>query len=416
MEKSTLNIDGKKIILGVSGGIAAYKCAEIVRLFKKGGAEVRVVMTNSASRFITPLTLGTLAESEVLTEIFPENEEGSWTKHVNLGLWADLYVLAPATAHTIAVLANGLCDSMLAAVALSARCPLLVCPSMDHDMYIHPSTQSNLEKLESYGYHLLEPGHGELASGLVGKGRLPEPDEIFTAAAELLINRDNGALAGKTVLVTAGPTVEAIDPVRFISNRSTGTMGYAIAAAARSMGASVTLVTGPTMLQPPADVEVVHVESAKEMHEAVLARSKANIVVMAAAVADFTPAQYATSKIKKENVKRESSDSEFSLELQRTSDILKELGSRKSARQILVGFALETDNGKENAMRKLASKNLDMIVLNNPNDEGAGFGTSTNHVQFIFSDGRSKQLPLLSKREVAYKIFEHIQHLISAST
>ena len=354
MEMSANNIDGKHIILGISGGIAAYKTAELIRLYKKGGAEVRVVMTHSASKFVAPLTLGTLAESEVLTEIFPENEDGSWTKHVNLGLWADLFVVAPATAHTIATLANGLCDSMLSAVALSARCPLLICPSMDHDMFVHPATQANLEQLDSFGYHILEPDHGELASGLIGQGRLPEPEEIFRQSTAIMRAKNTTAkkyLSGKRVLVTAGPTVESLDPVRFISNRSSGRMGYAIASVALELGADVDLVTGPTSLETPAGANVVRVESAAEMYEAVQSRLDADIVVMAAAVADFTPGDYSSSKIKKNG-----DDDPMRLNLVRTKDILAETGKQKRQGQVLVGFALETDNGLENARAKLQKK------------------------------------------------------------
>lgn len=413
MEMSANNIEGKRIILGISGGIAAYKTAEVIRLYKKGGADVRVVMTHSASKFVAPLTLGTLAESEVLTEIFPENEDGSWTKHVNLGLWADIFVIAPATAHTIATLASGHCDSMLAAVALSARCPLLVCPSMDHDMFIHPATQSNLEKLRSYGYNILAPDHGELASGLVGQGRLPEPEDIYRQT-ELVLSRtdqerSDAYLKGKRVLVTAGPTVEAIDPVRFISNRSTGRMGYAIAKVALELGAAVDLITGPTSLTPPAGASVVKVESAGEMFDAVQTLGDADIIVMAAAVADFTPERYSDSKIKK----KDDSDP-LSLALARTKDILAESGKQKRPGQVLVGFALETNDGVQNARLKLEKKNLDLIVLNNPNDHGAGFGTTTNDVTLLARDGDSVELPLMSKEDVARKIFEHVRELVAA--
>ncbi|NND72123.1 MAG: bifunctional phosphopantothenoylcysteine decarboxylase/phosphopantothenate--cysteine ligase CoaBC [Rhodothermales bacterium] len=406
MSTKLLHISGKRIIVGVSGGIAAYKSAELIRIFKRAGAEVRVVMTHDAARFVTPLTLGTLSESEVLSEIFPENEDGSWTKHVNLGLWADIFVIAPATAHTIAGLANGSCDSMLTAIALSARCPILVCPSMDHDMFVHASTTTNLEKLASFEYHVLEPDHGELASGLVGKGRLPEPEAIAAAVNEILAGVV-GPLSGKTVLVTAGPTRESIDPVRFVSNRSTGTMGYMLAEAARDLGARVILVSGPTNLSPPDGVLTIEIESTSEMAEAVGQHDDADVVIMAAAVADFKPESVHDSKIKKSSV-----DGDLSLRLQRTTDILATLGANKHDGQILIGFALETDDGIQNATGKLERKKLDLIVLNNPSEEGAGFGTTTNRVDIISPDGDVEKLPVLDKQQVARRILERVVDLI----
>ena len=394
------NLEGRKLLLGVTGSIAAYKAAELVRLLKKAGAEVQVLMTPDAARFITPLTLGTLSEREVLVEIFPENESGSWTKHVGLGLWADLFVVAPASAQTLAKLAHGFCDSMLTATALAARCPLLVCPAMDHDMFLHPATQANLDRLRGFGYAVMPPAHGELASGLVGEGRLPEPEDIV-AHIENLLDEKSGPLAGRHVLVTAGPTREALDPVRVLTNPSTGTMGYAVAGAAARRGARVTLVSGPTALAAPPGVERLDVTSAEEMHAAVMQHADADLVVMAAAVADYTPAQPSTSKLKKQ-------DGDLTIRLRRTPDILAELGRQKRAGQVLVGFAMETDDALANARRKLKAKHLDFIVLNNLREPGAGFGPGTNRVTLLRAGGEPEELPLLPKREVAEALLERI--------
>ena len=395
-------LSGRRLLLGVTGGIAAYKTAELIRLFKKAGAEVRVVMTPSATKFVTPLTLGTLAESEVHIEIFPENEAGSWTRHVALGLWADLFLVAPLTAQTLAKLVDGACDSMLTAVALTARCPMMVCPAMDHDMYVHPAVRSNLDTLAQRGVTVMEAEHGELASGLVGQGRLPAPESIFEQASELLEARNRtgtGPLAGKKVLVTAGPTRERIDPVRFISNHSTGTMGFELARAAARRGADVVLVAGPVTLQTPEGVRRIDVESTADMHAAVMDHADADIVIMAAAVADFTPAAPSESKVKKDGDGRD-------LPLKPTTDILADLGRRKGASQRLIGFALETDNGLEHARGKLQRKHLDWIVLNNPKEEGAGFGTGTNRVTLLSMAGQQIDLPVLPKTEVAEAIVE----------
>jgi len=393
---------GRRILLGVTGGIAAYKTAELVRQFKRAGAEVRVVMTPDATRFVTPLTLGTLSESEVHIEIFPENEAGSWTKHVALGLWADLFLVAPLTAQTLSKLVDGACDSMLTAVALTARCPIMVCPAMDHDMYIHPAVRSNLDTLSSRGVTVMEAEHGELASGLIGQGRLPAPEAIFERAADLLASlaaERSGPLAGKQVVVTAGPTRERIDPVRFISNHSTGTMGFELARAAARRGADVVLIAGPVSLETPDGVRRIDVESTADMHAAVSDFASADVVIMSAAVADFTPTRPSDSKIKKEGA-------DGALALERTTDILADLGSKKGADQTFVGFALETDNGLENARGKLERKNLDWIVLNNPKEEGAGFGTGTNRVTLLARDGRTVDLPVMPKPEVAEAILE----------
>lgn len=404
------DLTGNRLLLGVTGSIAAYKAAPLVRLFKRAGAEVRVLMTPDAERFVSPLTLGTLSEHDVHAEIFPENTDGSWTKHVTLGEWADLFVVAPATAQTIAKLAHGFCDSMLTATALSARCPLLVCPAMDREMYRHRTTQDNLKRLREIGYAVLPAAHGELASGLEGQGRLPEPTAIRDRAAAMIANRTDEAdsaptasLTGTHVLVTAGPTQEPLDPVRVLTNRSTGTMGYALAAAAARRGAKMTLITGPTALDPPAGVdEVVRVETAEDMHEAVQARrDTADLVLMAAAVADYTPAEASASKRKKDA-------GDFALRLRRTPDILKTLGAHKRENQTLVGFALETDDGLENARRKLSDKNLDWIVLNNPTEDGAGFGPSTNRVTLIGRDGSEEDFPLMSKSALAEALLDRV--------
>ncbi|MGI9174985.1 MAG: bifunctional phosphopantothenoylcysteine decarboxylase/phosphopantothenate--cysteine ligase CoaBC [Rhodothermales bacterium] len=398
-------LTGKKLLLGVSGSIAAYKAAELVRLLKKSGAEVQVLMTEDAARFIPRLTLGTLSERDVLTEIFPEHAEGSWTQHVTLGLWADLFVIAPATAQTLAKLAHGFSDSMLTATALSARCPLLVCPAMDHDMYRHPATQANLGRMRQYGYEVMEPGYGALASGLTGYGRMPEPEDIARRVAEKL--RTSGheeaepTLAGRHVLVTAGPTREALDPVRFLSNPSTGAMGFALAAAAHARGADVTLVSGPTVLETPPGVRRIDVTTADEMHGAVQANQPADLVFAAAAVSDYAPARTSEEKIKK-------GEDDLVLHLRRTPDVLAELGRAKRPGQTLVGFALETHDGLENARRKLTAKNLDWIVLNVQGEDGAGFGDGTNRVTLLSREGDEEALPLMPKADVARAILERV--------
>lgn len=400
-----VHIKGKNILLGITGSIAAYKAATLIRLLKKADADVQTLMTQDAARFIPPLTLSTLSGKETLIDIFPEGDSGVWTKHISLGLWGNVFVIAPATAQTIAKLAHGFCDSMLTAVALAARCPIMVFPAMDHDMYVHPATQANLDILRSYGYHVITPDHGELASGLIGMGRLPEPEQIVEHIDTFFANDSNNdeltPLNGKRVLITAGPTREALDPIRFISNHSTGTMGYELAAAAQELGASVTLVSGPTHLTPPHGVSCIPVTSAAEMAEHVFQRQHADIIIMAAAVGDYTPAQVAEQKIKK-------ASGTLSIELKRTTDILAELGKKKRADQLLVGFALETENLVSNATKKLKSKNADWIILNSPNKEGEGFGTATNKVTMIHREGSQIPLPLMSKKEVARLIFEQI--------
>lgn len=396
-------LDGKKLILGVTGSIAAYKAAELIRQLVRAGAEVQPMMTPDATRFIAPLTIGTLAKREVLIEVFPESGDGSWTRHVDLGLWADGLIVAPATANTIAKLANGFCDSMLTAAALSARCPVLVCPAMDHDMWKHPATTANVDRLCAFGYTILEPEYGELASGLVGEGRLPEPETIVTFIAGWLTDRSamDRSLEGKKVVVTAGPTREAIDPVRFLSNGSTGTMGFALADAAARRGADVVLLSGPVALPTPGGVNRVDVVSADDLYSAAMSHADADIMIAAAAVADYAPTEASEHKAKKTN-------EDLALELRRTPDILGALGERKHHGQVLVGFALETDNGEANALEKLKRKNLDWIVLNHANEEGAGFGTSTNRVVVLGADGSRHELPRMEKTAVATRLLDII--------
>ena len=406
---------GRHILLGVTGGIAAYKSVELVRLLKKAGADVQVLMTPDAARFITPLTLGTVSEHPVLTDLFPDAEDGAWTRHITLGRWADLLVVAPATAHTLAKLAGGFCDNMLTATALAARCPVLVCPAMDEDMLVHPATQRNLDTLRSYGYFVAPTAYGPLASGLTGQGRLPEPEEIVqhirealaTAPDRLLTHPhpENGLLKNKHVLVTAGPTREYVDPVRFLSNPSSGKMGFALAEAAARRGAQVTLVCGPSHLDAPAHVQRIDVESAEEMHDTVLAHRTADIVIMAAAVADYAPEERAAQKIKKRN-------GQMALRLRRTADILYALQEQRAQEQraegqLLVGFALETNDGLENARKKLRDKNIDWIVLNML-AEGSGFEAETNRITLLSRTGHEETLPLLSKQETAEIILNRI--------
>jgi len=389
------SLHGRRVLLGVTGSIAAYKAAELVRGLKKAGAEVQVLMTRDAARFISPLTLGTLSEREVLTDLFPENEDGSWTKHVQLGLWADLFVVAPATATTLAKLAWGICDSMLTATALSRRCPLVVCPAMDHDMFANPATQRSLRLLEEDGVEVMPPEYGELASGLVGDGRLPEPAAIL----EFVIDRlsEEGSLSGQRVLVTAGPTREAIDPVRFLSNGSTGTMGFALAESAARMGGAVTLVAGPSSLATPNGVRRVDVVSAQDMYDAAMEHSDADLVICAAAVSDYTPAAPSADKLKK-------ADGTLNLKLERTPDTLAAIGAQKRMGQTVVGFALETNDGLTNARKKLQSKGADWIVLNHANEAGSGFGPGTNRVTLIGRNEKAIELPRLPKSELAGQI------------
>lgn len=391
---------GKKVLLGVCGSIAAYKAASLVRLLVKAGVDVRVVMTPDATHFISPLTLSTLSGKPVLTEYF-DGKTGSWNNHVRLAVEADLILVAPASANTIGKFAHGLCDNLLTAVYLSARSPVFIAPAMDLDMWAHPATKQNIEKIIGYGNIVIPPGTGELASGLHGDGRLAEPEEIVELVTSHFEGRSQ-LLAGKRALVTAGPTHEAIDPVRYIGNHSSGKMGVAVANQLAKLGAAVTLIHGPMALPVPAGVQGVAVRSAGEMLNACLAvYDDVDIAVMGAAVADYTPRTVADQKIKKE------SDG-LTLQLEKTKDILQELGIRKKPAQLLVGFALETENEEANAIAKLHKKNLDLIVLNSLNDAGAGFAGDTNKVTIIDRHERAYPYALKSKEEVASDICQHI--------
>lgn len=390
----------KKILLCVSGSIAAYKAAFLVRLLIKEQAEVKVILSTSASQFITPLTLSTLSKNPVLTN-FVKNDAEEWNNHVALGVWADAIVVAPASANTLAKCANGICDNLLVATYLSARCPVFFAPAMDLDMYCHPSTLHNLDKLTSFGNNIIAAEHGELASGLTGIGRMAEPEQILQILQQHFSSLQK--LTNKKVLITAGPTYEAIDPVRFISNHSTGKMGYALAHSLAQAGATVNLVSGPTRLQVKhTNIQLTTVVSAQEMYEqSDMLFASADIIILAAAVADYTPKHKATQKIKKK-------ENSFSLELEKTVDIAATLGKQKKTGQLLVGFALETQNELENAFGKLINKNLDFIVLNSMNDTGAGFGHDTNKVTIIERDHTIHEIPLKDKMAIAKDITDLI--------
>jgi phosphopantothenoylcysteine decarboxylase/phosphopantothenate--cysteine ligase len=421
---------GKHILLGVSGSIAAYKAAFLVRLLVKAGAGVRVVLTASAREFVTPLTLATLSKNPVLSEF--STPDGTWHNHVELGLWADALLIAPASARTLARCAHGLADDLLSAVYLSARCPVFFAPAMDLDMYQHPTTRENLARLRSFGNRVIEAELGELASGLVGPGRMTEPETIVDVLEEYFragasggssvsdggrINspavrngtehRRDERLVGRRVLLTAGPTQEALDPVRFISNHSTGKMGYALAAELAGAGAHVTLVSGPVGLPKPEYLrEFVPVRSAREMFEATQSRfDDADVVVLAAAVADYSPTHVADRKIKK-------NEAMFTIELTKTVDIAATLGARKRPGQVMVGFALETNDELENARKKLTAKNLDLIVLNSLRDAGAGFGHDTNRVTLLYRDGRVRPFDLKPKLAVAEDLVAAIAEML----
>lgn len=386
-------LQGKKIIVGVTGSIAAYKSAFLVRLLKKEGADVQVIMTSAAKDFISPLTLSTLSERPVLSEFVLDKSHGTWTNHVDLGLWADLLLIAPASAHTIASCAGGLCHNLLQSVYLSAKCKVAIAPAMDLDMYEHESTTENLAKLAGRKNHyILDSESGELASGLVGKGRMQEPEHLMEAIESVLCDKP---LQGKKVLISSGSTHEKIDPVRYIGNHSTGKMGAALARAFRNAGAEVTVIAGPSQVHYPRGIEVEKVRSAAEMFEAMHAHfSTTDIMVSAAAVADFTIETPADKKIKKE-----SEEEGMQVSLVRTTDILKTLGNQKT-HQFVVGFALETNNEEENALRKLEQKNCDLLVLNSMNDKGAGFGHDTNSVTIFGSDSFQQRIHTTSKTEV----------------
>tara|TARA_R110002051_G_scaffold56046_8_gene103972 strand:+ start:22095 stop:23300 length:1206 start_codon:yes stop_codon:yes gene_type:complete len=394
-------LNGKNILLGITGGIAAYKTTFLVRLFIKAGANVKVILTDSASSFVSPLTLATLAKNPVVLD-FVKTEENTidWNNHVEMGLWADLMVIAPATANTMSKMATGNCNNILMATYLSAKCPVFVAPAMDLDMYKHPTTKSSLEALISFGNKIIPATSGELASGLHGEGRMAEPEEIIDFIKKQLL--EGLPLAGKKVLITAGPTYEAIDPVRFIGNHSSGLMGFELAKTAANLGADVYLVTGPTHLSISHDkINVVKVVSADDMyHSAQMYFDNSDIVICAAAVADYKPKYVAEQKIKK-------SDETFTIALVKNKDILMTFGQHKK-NQYLVGFALETENEVENAIGKLKRKNLDAIVLNSMQDKGAGFGGSTNKVSFIDTNSTITAFELKTKAEVAVDIFNEI--------
>ena len=396
---------GKNILLGITGGIAAFKTANLVRLFTKAGANVQVVMTPSAKDFVTPLTLSTLSGNPVHS-ILADDETGEWTNHVALGLWADIMIIAPATANTIGKMANGLCDNLLLATYLSAKCPVFIAPAMDLDMYKHETTNKNIKQLIANGNRLIDAAEGELASGLVGKGRMEEPELIFNYIKNFF--KEGLPLAGKTVLITAGPTFEQIDPVRFIGNNSSGKMGYELAHKANKLGANVILVSGPTHLKAANTIQTVNVRSAQEMYDAVHHYYKqAEIIIMAAAVADYTPENKHAQKLKK-------SDNKLQINLKATKDILGSIGKVKSRNQLLIGFALETDNEIINAQGKLERKNLDFIVLNSLNSKGAGFGFDTNKITIIDKNNNITDYELKSKSEVADDIFNKIISLLQS--
>ncbi len=397
-------LKGKHIIVGITGSIAAYKAAALVRLLVKEGAEVKVVMTELAKQFITPLTVATLSKHPVMVEFYnPEN--GDWHSHVDMGLWADLYLIAPATANTIGKMAHGIADNLLLTTYLSAKCPVMIAPAMDLDMYRHPATQNNLSILRSYGNLLIEPAEGELASGLVGKGRMAEPEEIVAFIHHYFHRRDD--LAGKRVLLTAGPTYEKIDPVRFIGNYSSGKMGFALAENFAERGAEVILVAGPVPLQTRHPrIRRINVESAAEMYDAVMGESEScQIIVSCAAVADFRPKHREAAKIKR-------GKEDLVLELEPTADIAAALGAKKKAGQLLVGFALETNDEECHAIQKLHNKNLDLIVLNSLQDANACFGYDTNKVTLIDRSGQPSHYALKSKQEVAEDIVNKIASMI----
>jgi phosphopantothenoylcysteine decarboxylase / phosphopantothenate---cysteine ligase len=397
-------LENKKILIGITGSIAAYKIPFLIRLMVKEGAEVKVVMTQAAFDFVTPLTLSTLTHSPILSVPF-NSADGSWNSHVDWGNWADIYLIAPASANTIAKMANGITDNLLTAIYLAAKCPVFFAPAMDVDMYQHPSTQENIARLQTFGNKLIAPQVGELASGLSGAGRLEEPDAIL----DLLIKffKQTTSLKGKIVLITAGPTHEAIDPVRYLGNQSSGKMGFALAEEAAARGANVTLISGPTDIKTNnPNITLVNVVSAQQMYEAChKAFTKSDITIMAAAVADYKPKKVAENKIKKSN-------HNLVLELEATKDILKSLGEIKSENQFLVGFALETENGEQNALKKLNEKNLDLVVLNSPAEFGSGFGFDTNKITIIQKKGQLKEFPLRSKRDVANDILNSIDLIL----
>lgn len=393
-----MSLENKKIIIGITGGIAAYKINYLVRDFVKAGAEVRIVMTKPTEDFVSPLTLSTLSRNKVYTDFYDENK--SWNNHVELALWADVMLIAPCTANTLAKIANGICDNFLMAVYMSAKCPVIIAPAMDLDMYAHPAVVRNLNIAESFGHKIIPAEYGELASGLIGQGRLAEPETIFRTVGNEFTDTD-AAFAGKKILITAGPTYENIDPVRFIGNHSSGKMGFDLAKEAAKRGAEVTLISGPSSQKTDdKNIKVYRVTSAQEMFDEVFKHyENTDIAIMSAAVADYTPKVKATEKIKK-------NEQELTIELIKNKDILRTMGEKKT-HQFLVGFALETQNEEENAKGKLVKKNLDMIVLNSLRDEGAGFANATNKIK-IFTPTEEQSFTLKSKEEVAYDILNFI--------
>ena len=393
-------LKGKKILLAISGGIAAYKMNYLVRDFVKKGAEVKVILTPSAENFVTKVTLSTLSKNAVYSDFYDQN--GTWNSHVELALWADVLLVAPCTANTLAKMVHGICDNLVIATYMSAKCPVFIAPAMDLDMYAHPSTKENLEKAERFGHHIIPAEFGELASGLEGQGRLAEPETILQKIEDFFAQNQSKNLEGKTVLITSGPTYEAIDPVRFIGNHSSGKMGFSLAEEAVKRGAKVILISGPTSQKTSnKNIEIHRITSAKEMYEQVFKYyEKVDIAIASAAVADYAPKIVAKEKIKK-------SEEEFTIELVKNPDILKTMGEKKT-HQFLVGFALETQNEEENAKSKLQKKNLDMIVLNSLRDEGAGFQKDTNKVK-ILTHSEQKEFSLKSKDEVARDILDFVE-------
>ncbi len=389
-------LSGKKILLGITASIASYKSILLLRLLIKEGAEVKVIMTPAAKDFVSPLVLSVLSKQKVVIDW---EEQYEWNNHVALGRWADLMLIAPLSCNSLSKMANGGCDNVLMAVYLSATCPVVVVPAMDEDMWLHPSTKSNISKLMAYGNILIDVAKGELASGLTGEGRMPQPEQILNTITERFFR--SNIFAGKKILVSAGPTYEALDPVRFIGNRSSGKMGFALASVFYLQGADVVLITGPTEQQLLyTGIRRVNIQSADEMFQACIAEQDADIIVMSAAVADYTPIKTATQKIKK-------TDDEITLNLRQTKDILKYLGQQKKEKQFIVGFALETENEITNAKQKLVSKNLDCIIMNSLNDPGAGFEKDTNKVTIIDHSGHT-ELTLQTKQETALEIVKHI--------
>ncbi|WP_301920804.1 bifunctional phosphopantothenoylcysteine decarboxylase/phosphopantothenate--cysteine ligase CoaBC [Ferruginibacter sp.] len=393
-------LQNKKILLGISGSIAAYKTAVLVRLLIKAGAAVKVVMTPAAKDFVSPLTLSTLSKNQVLSDL---SNNDSWSNHVMLGRWADVMLIAPLSCNSLAKMAHGISDNLLTAVYFSSTCPVIVAPAMDEDMWLHPAVQNNLQIIQQFGNQVIPVENGELASGLTGDGRMAEPETILSKLEDFFLYTKE--LAGKKVLVTAGPTYEALDPVRFIGNHSSGKMGIAIATEFQKRGATVTLVLGPSAITAPAGMKVVHVQSANEMFTAcTTVFDKMDIAVMSAAVADYTPVTVTEEKIKK-------SDDFFSVELKKTKDILKHLGTVKKEGQILVGFALETHDEINNALKKLVDKNADLIILNSLNDTGAGFGTDTNKITIFDKNGGEHLFETKLKTDVAADIVNTIIRL-----